>query len=160
MTPATYPQVRIVPMRFLNPDTVESLLSLLFAEEECGIRRIVLNGPSIPAVVPYGPARGAPNETDLRRTIKLFGEDYLLQIQVGAVLLELESKEYLTRIHAVCEHVFNGRFPYSITEGTYMRSGEMTTTDYAKYGRLEDSRILGMSDPKSKQRPIIIQDAK
>ena len=56
--------------------------------------------------------------------------------------------------------MFDGRFPYTITEGTYMCSGEMTTTDYAKYGRLEDNRILGMSDPKSKQRPIIIQDTK
>lgn len=160
MAPVTYPQIRIVPARYLNPETVELLLSLLFSDGECGIRRIVLNGPSIPAVVPYGPARGIPNTTEYRKTIRLFDEDYLLQVQVGAVLLELESRDYITRIHAACDEVFDGRFPYSITEGTYMRSGTMTTTDYAKYGHLEDDRIIGMSDPKSKQRPIIIQDAK
>ena len=40
-----------------------------------------------------------------------------------------------------------------------MRSN-FTLSDYAKYGVVEDDRILGMSDPKSKQRPMIVQGTK
>ena len=37
-----------------------------------------------------------------------------------------------------------------------MRSN-MTVTDYAKYGIVDDERIIGMIDPKSKKRPFILQ---
>ena len=142
MTEPTYPQLRIVPMRFLNPETVEILLDRLFRVG--GIRRLILNGPSIPATVPYGPARG------------VCGEEYLLGVQVGTILLELEDSSLIPDIKAACDEVFADKFPYGITEGIYMRSN-MTTTDYAKYGIVDDVRILGMTDPKSKQRPIILQ---
>ena len=154
MTEPTYPQLRIVPMRFLNPETVEILLDRLF--NVGNIRRLVLNGPSIPATVPYGPARGAANPTTYRKTITVCGEAYLLGVQVGTILLELENSSVIPDIKAACDEVFADKFPYGITEGIYMRSN-MTTTDYAKYGIVEDERILGMADPKSKQRPIILQ---
>jgi methyl-coenzyme M reductase subunit D len=141
-------------MRFLNPETVENLLDGLF--HVGGIRRLVLNGPSIPAIVPYGPARGIANPTTYRRSIQICGEEYMLGVQVGTILLELEDSSMIPDIKAVCDEIFVDKFPYGITEGTYMRSN-MTTTDYAKYGIVEDERILGMVDPKSKQRPIIIQ---
>lgn len=154
MTEPTYPQLRIVPMRFLNPETVEYLLDLLL--KLGGIRRLVLNGPSIPATVPYGPARGTENSNTYRRTILVCGEEYMLGVQVGTIILELEDSSMIPDIKEVCDEVFADKFPYGITEGIYMRSN-MTTTDYAKYGIVEDARILGMTDPKSKQRPIILQ---
>ena len=80
----------------------------------------------------------------------------MLGVQVGTILLELEDSSLIPDIKAVCDEVFADKFPYGITEGIYMRSN-MTTTDYAKYGIVEDERILGMADPKSKQRPIILQ---
>jgi methyl-coenzyme M reductase subunit D len=144
-------------MRFLNPETVEILLDRLLQIE--GIRRLVLNGPSVPATVPYGPARGTPNENSNRRVISVCGEEFQLGVQVGTVLLELEDASLIPPVKAVCDDVFADKFPYGITEGTYMRSN-MTTTDYAKYGIVEDERILGMSDPKSRQRPIILQGTK
>lgn len=158
MTQSVYTQLRIVPSRFLNPDTVESLLARI--TDMGGIRRMILNGPSLPATVPYGPARGAPNPTSFRRTIILCGEEYLLQVHVGTILLELESAELIPRVKEICDEIFSDKFPYSILEGTFMRSGTMTTTDYAKYGIVDDERILGMSDPKSKQRPVILQGTK
>ena len=141
-------------MRFLNPETVEILLDRLF--KTGGIRRLVLNGPSIPATVPYGPARGAANPTTYRRAIQVCGEEYMLGVQVGTILLELEDSSMIPDIKAVCDEVFADKFSYRITDGIYMRSN-MTTTDYAKYGIVDDVRILGMTDPKSKQRPIILQ---
>ncbi|MDU9376252.1 hypothetical protein McpSp1_08500 [Methanocorpusculaceae archaeon Sp1] len=154
MTESTYPQLRIVPTRFLNPETTEKLLGELC--EIDGIRRLVLNGPNLPAVIPYGPARGMANDTSYRRSIMVCGEEFVLHIHVGTILVELESAEVISQVKLVCDEVFADKFPYGISEGTYMRSN-MTTTDYAKYGIVEDERILGMSDPKSKQRPIILQ---
>lgn len=154
MAESTYPQLRIVPMRFLNPETTEQLLEKIYQVD--GVRRLVLNGPNLPAKVPYGPARGAVNDNSYRQIIKVCGEDYDLHVQVGTILLELENSSVIPDIKAACDEAFADKFPYGITAGTYMRSN-MTTTDYAKYGIVEDERILGMSDPKSKQRPIILQ---
>ncbi len=157
MTEPTYPQLRIVPTRFLNPETTEILLEKIYTID--GLRRIVLNGPNLPATVPYGPARGEINNNSHRCIIKVCGEDYLIHVQVGSILLELEEASVIPLVKAACDEVFADKFPYGITEGTYMRSN-MTTTDYAKYGIVDDKRILGMSDPKSKQRPIILQGNK
>jgi len=39
---------------------------------------------------------------------------------------------------------------------------QMTVSDYAKYGVLEDERMLGLADPKAKgsRCPIILQGTK
>ena len=157
MTQSQYPQCRAVPLRMLSPVTAEKFLNEVVKVQ--GIRRMTINGPSLPALVPYGPARGEINDNSHRRIIKVCGEDYLLHVQVGAILLELEDASVIPLVKAACDEVFADKFPYGITEGTYMRSN-MTTTDYAKYGIVDDKRILGMSDPKSKQRPIILQGTK
>ncbi len=153
MTEPSYPQVRIVPARFLNPDTVEDLANQILAIG--GIRRVVLNGPRTPEIVPYGPARGTPNVIAQRREITVMGETITLQVQVGTILLELEDASPIPEIRSACEAVFT-EFPFTLQEGKFMRSS-MTLTDYAKYGVVEDERILGMIDPKSKTRPIILQ---
>ncbi len=157
MTEPSYPQVRITPTRFLNPETTEELLGKIYAAG--GIRRLILNGPNLPMTVPYGPARGIANEHSYRRIITVCGEEYDLHVHVGTILIELEDAARIPDIKAACDAVFADKFPYGIAEGTFMRSN-MTTTDYAKYGIVDDGRILGMSDPKSKQRPVIFQGTK
>ena len=157
MTETTYPQLRITPARYLNPETTEQLLNKIY--EIGSVRRLILNGPNLPVTVPYGPARGMPNENSYRRTIKVCGEDYELHVHVGDILLELEEGSVVPKIKAACDEVFVDRLPYSISEGKFMRSN-FTLTDYAKYGNVDDERILGMSDPKSKQRPVILQGTK
>ncbi|HJJ29179.1 MAG TPA: methyl-coenzyme M reductase operon protein D [Methanocorpusculum sp.] len=157
MTEDKLPQLRITPSRFLNPETTEALLEKICSVG--GIRRLILNGPNLPMTVPYGPARGTPNKNSYRRVIKVCGEDYDLHIQVGTILLELESKDIIPQMKQACDEVFANKFAYGITEGTFMRSS-MTLTDYAKYGVVEDDRMLGMADPKSKQKPIILQGIK
>ena len=154
MTEESYPQLRITPSRLLNPETTEFLLEKIFAIG--GVRRMILNGPNLPVAVPFGPARGIPNQNSYRRVIKVCGEDYNLHVHVGAILLELETDNVIPAIKEACASVFSDKFPYGITQGKFMRSN-FTTTDYAKYGIVDDARILGMSDPKSKQRPVILQ---
>ncbi len=156
MTDAIYPQVRVVPARFLNPETVEALLNRLAALE--GIRRILLKGQSIPAVVPYGPARGAPNPHSMRQTITVLGESFELTTHVGTLDMELESDEVLPAIRAACDEVFT-RFSYSILEGRFMKT-QATVSDYAKYGPNAEEGLLGLADPKSRKGPIILQGSK
>lgn len=153
MTETSYPQIRIVPARFLTPDTTEALLNEILSKT--GIRRMVINGPSVPEIVPYGPAKGTPNVVAQRREIKVQGETIRLQVQVGTILMELEDETPIPEIKKACEAILTN-FPFTLQEGRFMRSS-MTMTDYAKYGIVEDERILGMIDPKSKTRPIILQ---
>lgn len=156
MTEATYPQCRIVPARFLNPETVESLLNRLL--EVGGMRKLVLNGQRIPTTVPYGPARGQPNPHPMRRVIRVGDQDVELQVQVGTIVLELEDRSYIDGIRKACDEVFT-KFPYSLSEGKFMKT-QATVSDYAKYGPDADERILGTTDPKSRSGPLIIQGTK
>jgi len=157
MTETTYPQLRITPSRYLNPETTELLLNKIY--ENAGIRRLILNGPNLPVTVPYGPARGTPNENSYRRNITVCGEEFELHVHVGDILIELEDAASIGGIKKTCDQVFADKFPYRLVEGRFMRSN-FTLTDYAKFGKVDDERILGMSDPKSKQRPVILQGTK
>lgn len=156
MTEATYPQVRIVPERLLFPATVERLLNAIV--EIGGVRRMSLNGPRLPAVVPYGPARGAENPHYARRSIKVGDQDVLLEVQVGTVILELEDASYIPRIKEACDSVFT-EFPYTMKEGRFMKA-QMTVSDYAKYGPKVDRDLIGLTEPGKKGKLTIIQGLK
>jgi methyl-coenzyme M reductase subunit D len=156
MTDAIYPQVRIVPQRLMNPERVERLMNLIIATG--GVRRMLMNGPSLPASIPYGPARGVANPHDLRRTIRIGDQDVELQVHVGTIILELENRDAIPAIQAACDLVFT-EFPYQFKEGRFMKT-EATLTDYARFGPGADRDIIGMTDPKSKSGPIILQGTK
>jgi methyl-coenzyme M reductase subunit D len=154
--PVTYPQIRIVPARLLNPSTVERLLNGICDLGK--VRRIVLNGPRLPPEVPYGPARGQANPHEGRKTIKVKGEDVPLQVQVGIIICELPNEQAIPEIKEICERVFT-EFSYQIQKGRFMKSIP-TTTDYAKYGPEMEENLLGMTDARGKGCPIIIQGGK
>lgn len=156
MTEAVYPQCRIVPARFLNPETVEALLNRIL--EVGGIRKLVLNGPRLPTTVPYGPARGQPNPHQMRRVIRAGDQDVELQVQVGTILIELEDRSFIEPIRNACDEVFT-KFPYGFSEGKFMKT-HATVSDYAKYGPDADEILLGTTDPKSRKGPMIIQGTK
>jgi len=156
MTDAVYPQCKIETERYLNPNTTERILNKIV--EIPGIRRIIINGPNIPQVVPYGPARGAPNPHNARGAIMVGGEEIDLRVQVGTILLELEDKDILPEIRSACEGVFTN-FAFSMKEGQFMRSTP-TQTDYAKYGPNADAMLYGIVDPKNKTGPNILQGNK
>jgi len=153
MADTEFPQCRIVTERFLNPDTVEKILNKLVVIP--GIRRIVINGPNIPQVVPYGPARGLPNPHTDRKTIQVGETDVDLRVQVGTILLELESREFVNQIEKACEEVFTN-FTFSVKLGKFMRSTP-TQVDYAKYGPNANEIMIGLVDPKNKTGPTLLQ---
>jgi methyl-coenzyme M reductase subunit D len=154
--PETYPQIRIVPARLLNPNTVEQLLNGIC--EVGKVRRMVMNGPRLPAEVPYGPAKGLANPHEGRKTINVKGAEVPLQVQVGVIICELEDEGAISEIKEVCDRVFT-EFSYQVQKGRFMKSIP-TTTDYAKYGPEMEESLLGMTDPKQKGCPIIIQGVK
>jgi methyl-coenzyme M reductase subunit D len=156
MTEATFPQCRISTERLLNPETTERLLNKLV--EVPGIRRMVLNGQRIPGTVTYGPAKGMANPHEMRQTIHVDGQEILLQVHVGNVLLELESRDVIPALQAVCESIFT-TFTFRIQEGRYMKT-EPSLVDYCKYGPNADKEMLGLADPSSKSKPIILQGTK
>lgn len=145
-----------MPARFLYPETAERLLNGIC---KAGVvRRMVLNGPRLPATVTEGPGRGLPNPHPGRKVIHVGGEEFELQVQVGTIILELENSEAIPVIRQVCDEVFTN-FSYTLQEGKFMKS-QMTVSDYAKYGVIEDEKMLGMADPKGKRCPIILQGNK
>ena len=156
MTEATFPQCRISTERFLNPETTERLLNKLC--DVPGIRRMVLNGPRLPVTVTYGPAKGMPNAHTMRKTIRVGDQDLELQVHVGTVLLELENREIIPALKAACEAVFT-TMTFRIDEGRFMKTSP-SLVDYCKYGPDADRDIIGMADPSSKSKPVIIQGNK
>ena len=156
MTEATFPQCRIITERLLNPETSERLLNKVVSVP--GVRRMVLNGPRLPATIPYGPAKGLANPHPMRKTIRVGDQELELQVHVGTVLLELESRDVVPALQAAIEPVFTN-FTFRIQEGRFMKT-EPSLVDYCKYGPDADKEMLGLADPSSKSRPIILQGIK
>jgi methyl-coenzyme M reductase subunit D len=153
MAEAEFPQCRIVTERFLKPETVEKILNKLVVIS--GIRRIVINGPNIPQTVPYGPARGLPNAHSDRVTIRVGETDVDLRVQVGTILLELETRDIVQQIEEACKEVFTN-FTFAVKVGKFMRSTP-TQVDYAKYGPNANEILLGLVDPRNKTGPTLLQ---
>jgi methyl-coenzyme M reductase subunit D len=152
----TYPQVRIVTERLLNPETVERVMNLIIATG--GVRRAILNGPRLPSIVPSGPAKGLPNPHEMRKVITIGDQKMELQVHVGTILLELENSDVIPAIKAACAAGFRD-LPWYLQEGRFMKT-EPSLVDYAKYGPNADKAIIGMADPGSRSGPVIIQGLK
>jgi methyl-coenzyme M reductase subunit D len=156
MTEATFPQCRIITERLLNPETTECLLNKVVSV--AGVRRMVLNGPRLPATVPYGPSKGIANPHPMRKTIRVGDQEVPLQVHVGTVLLELDSRDVIPALQAAVEPVFTN-FTFRIQEGRFMKT-EPSLVDYCKFGPNADKEMLGLADPSSKSKPIILQGIK
>ena len=144
-------QVEIVPSRFLLPETAQRLLNEI--HKNGGIQRIMIHGPNMPRAVPYGPGKGIPIEENRDLLLEVAGQAVELRVKVGRIRLELESKDYLEGLKAASERAL----PYSFQfrQGKFFHD-RMTTSDYAKYGKVEDQRILGLIDPKAKKDKLAI----
>jgi methyl-coenzyme M reductase subunit D len=144
-------QVEIVPSRFLTPATAQSLLNEIY--KNGGIVRIMIHGPNMPRTVPYGPGKGTPIDENKDRLVEIGGQAIELTVTVGRIRLELESGEYVGSIKAACERALP--FSFQFRQGKFFHD-RMTTSDYAKYGKVEDVRILGLIDPKAKKDKLAI----
>jgi methyl-coenzyme M reductase subunit D len=144
-------QVEIVPSRFLMPETAQRLLNEIC--KNGGIKRIMIHGPNMPREVPYGPGKGIPIEANRNLLLEIGDQAIELRVKVGRVRLEMESEEYLGGLKAACERALP--FSFQFRQGKFFHD-RMTTSDYAKYGKVEDERILGLIDPKAKKDKLAI----
>jgi methyl-coenzyme M reductase subunit D len=145
-------QVEIFPFRFLTPATAQRLLSEIYANG--GIIRIMIQGPNQPRFVTYGPGKGQPIKANDQGLIELGGQAFELKVKVGRIRLELESEKYMDGVRVACERTLP--FTFQIKKGKLFHD-RMTVSDYAKYGRkLEDTRMLGLIDPKAKKDKLAI----
>ena len=70
--------IKIVPNRYLKPNTTENILNCIYDLE--GQQRVLIHGPSIPLKVFYGPGKGhIVNHTD-RKIISVKDTDLELSI--------------------------------------------------------------------------------
>jgi len=149
-------QVEVVPSRYLMPATAQKLLNAIY--ENGGIVRITIHGPNLPRSVPYGPGRGAPIEENRDLLIEVAGQAFELCVKVGRIRLELESKKYFDGLKAACERALP--ISFQIRQGKFFHTRQ-TITDYAKFGNVEDTRILGLIDPRAKKdRMAILSEEK
>jgi methyl-coenzyme M reductase subunit D len=149
-------QVEIVPSRYLMPATAQKLLNAIY--ENGGIVRITIHGPNLPRSVPYGPGRGAPIEENRDLLIEVAGQAFELCVKVGRIRLELESEKYFDGLKAACERALP--ISFQIRQGKFFHTRQ-TITDYAKFGKVEDTRILGLIDPRAKEdRMAILSEEK
>jgi len=155
MTDAIYPQVRIVTERLMNPETVERVMNLIIATG--GVRRVILNGPRLPATVPEGPARGLLNPNEYRKKIQIAGQDVQLEVHVGTIVLELENRDFIPAIKEACEKSII-KFSWYLQEGRFMKTAP-SLVDYARYGPNADRDIIGLTE-RGKPGPVILQGTK
>jgi len=144
-------QVEIVPSRYLMPATAQKLLNEIYGNG--GIVRIMIQGPNLPRSVPYGPGRGAPIDENRDLLIEVGGQIIELTVKVGRIRLELESEKYFNGLKAACERALP--FSFQIRKGKFFHTRQ-TITDYAKFGNVEDKRLLGLIDPKARKERLAI----
>ncbi len=149
-SPGPYPQIRICSIRMMKPETCEGLLNKLV--EIPGIRRILLHGKNIPKVIPYGPARGMENVTDMKRNITVGTTSCDIRMLVSDIILELEDECVIGLINRICNEFFV-KFGFIMQQGIFIKPA-MTMVDYAKYGPKADLELIGMADPRSKEPPV------
>jgi methyl-coenzyme M reductase subunit D len=144
-------QVEIIPQRYLMPATTQKLLNAIY--ENGGLVRIMIHGPNLPRSVPYGPGRGSPIEENRDLLIDVGGQAFELNVKVGRIRLELQSEKYFDGLKAACERALP--FSVQLKKGKFFHT-KQTLTDYAKFGEVEDKRILGLIDPRAKRERLAI----
>jgi methyl-coenzyme M reductase subunit D len=138
-------QIEIFPSRILSPETAQKLMTELYKVD--GIIRVMVQGPTLPEKVSYGPGTGEKVEHPLRKPIQIGDQVIELKISVGRIRIELSNAEAKEKVREVCEKILP--FSFEFREGHFFRR-KPTVTDYAKLGPEADPRVLGMVDPKAK----------
>ena len=144
--------IKIVPDRYLKPNTTEKILNELYELE--GQQRVLIHGPSIPLKVFYGPGKGhVVNHTD-RKEINVKGNPVELRVMVGEIVITVDMSkfnEFMDKLHIILDE--NMPCDYSLLVGIFTRT-KSTISDYLKYGNnfedVIDDRYIGLVDSRAK----------
>jgi methyl-coenzyme M reductase subunit D len=133
------------------PETAQRLLNEIY--NNGGMVRIFVQGPNMPRAVPYGPGKGIPIDEHRDMLVEIGGQAFELTVKVGRISLELENESYFKGLETACERALP--FSFQIRRGKFFHD-RMTVSDYAKFGEVEDKRILGLIDPKAKRDKLAV----
>lgn len=144
--------IKIVPDRFLKPNTTELLLNDIY--ELDGHQRVLIHGPSLPVKVFYGPGKGHDvNHTD-RKEIMVKGSPIELRVMVGEIVITVDMSkfnEFMDSLQVILENHMPCEF--SLLVGIFTRT-KSTISDYLKYGNnfedVIDDRYIGLVDSRAK----------
>jgi len=144
--------IKIVPDRYLKPNTTEKILNELYELE--GQQRVLIHGPSIPLKVFYGPGKGhVVNHTD-RKEINVKGNPVELRVMVGEIVITVDMSkfnDFMDKLHIILDE--NIPCDYSLLVGIFTRI-KSTISDYLKYGNnfeeVIDDRYIGLVDSRAK----------
>ncbi|WP_366925526.1 methyl-coenzyme M reductase operon protein D [uncultured Methanobrevibacter sp.] len=149
--------IKIVPYRFLKPETSEKVLNEIF--ELDGIIRGIVHGPSLPKTVYYGPARGTPVNHQYRKKINVKGQDIDLRLLIGEIILTVNVKllnDIMESIEKILDETLS--FKYILIIGIFTKT-QITVSDYLKYGtnfeNVIDERYIGMVDSRTRSSETI-----
>lgn len=149
--------IKIVPYRFLKPETSEKVLNKIF--ELDGIVRGIVHGPSLPKTVYYGPARGTPVNHQYRKSINVKGQNIDLRLLIGEIILTVNVKllnEIMESIENILDETLS--FKYILIIGIFTKT-QITVSDYLKYGtnfeNVIDERYIGMVDSRARSSETI-----
>ena len=144
--------IKIIPNRYLKPNTTEKILNDLYDLE--GQQRVLIHGPSIPLKVFYGPGKGhIVNHTD-RKEINVKGNPIELRVMVGEIVITVDMSKFNEFMDGL-ESVLESHMPcdYSLLVGIFTRT-KSTISDYLKYGNnfenVIDDRYIGLVDSRAK----------
>jgi methyl-coenzyme M reductase subunit D len=144
--------IKIIPNRYLKPNTAEKILNDLYGLE--GQQRVLIHGPSIPLKVFYGPGKGhVVNHTD-RKEINVKGHAVELRVMVGEIVITVDMSKFNEFMDGL-EGVLEKHMPcdYSLLVGIFTRT-KSTISDYLKYGNnfenVIDDRYIGLVDSRAK----------
>lgn len=144
--------IKIIPNRYLKPDTTEKILNDLYDLK--GQQRFLIHGPSIPLKVFYGPGKGhVVNHTD-RKEINVKGNPVELRVMVGEIIVTVDISKFNEFMDGL-EGVLESHMPcdYSLLVGIFTRT-KSTISDYLKYGNnfenVIDDRYIGLVDSRAK----------
>ncbi|MCK9152594.1 methyl-coenzyme M reductase operon protein D [Methanobacterium alcaliphilum] len=149
--------LKIFPHRFLKVETSEKLLNKIYSLD--GMVRVIVKGPSLPAMVSYGPARGEQVNHSDRKVIIVNEESMQLRLKVGEIIISVSYPE-LEIFMEKLDKLLNDIMPckYDLFMGIFSKTN-VTISDYLKYGRgfetKIDQRLIGMVDPSAKSSETI-----
>ena len=149
--------IKIVPNRFLKPNTTEKLLNKIYDLE--GPQRVLIHGPSLPVKVFYGPGKGnVVNHTD-RKEIDVKGNAVELRVSVGEIVITVDISKFNDFMDELTP-ILQESIPcdYSLFVGIFTRT-KTTISDYLKYGdnfeSVIDSRYIGLVDSRRKSSETV-----
>lgn len=156
MSSEEYPQVRIVPIRMLQPDNAEKFLDGL--SSIAGIRRVLVHGPGHLKESSKNPQECCTIEAPAATNVRISNQNMDMHVLMGDVIVEALDERALNTIAQYCEDFF-GDFAFQILVGKFIKTAP-SLSDYITKNPNTDPYnpyYIGMYDNRPLIQPTLIR---